>query len=139
MQYYLTGRVIARSEPQVFGTVIQRRNFGQPVAQTHPHLLSANDVTPGISKQHYKTRRLNLMNLISQSARDQLSSPSQHIIIIPSACEQYMTYDIRYIFRQNTDFLYLSGFQEPDSVLVMIGNNSDMPDHTSILFVREKV
>ena len=75
--------------------------------------------------------------LLEQSKNCWLSE--QHVVIIPSGCEQYMTYDIRYVFRQNTEFLYLTGFQEPDSVLVMIGTKSDMPNHTSILFVREKV
>lgn len=47
-----------------------------------------------------------------------------------------MSDKIPYVFRQNTDFLYLSGCLEPDSVLVM---TIDVNRNTkSILFMRPK-
>ncbi len=36
---------------------------------------------------------------------------NNHVVLIPSATKLYMTHDIPYQFRQNTDFLYFSGFQ----------------------------
>ena len=46
-----------------------------------------------------------------------------------------MTSDIPYPFRQNTDFLYLCGFQEPDSVLLL----HTTPDgQKSVLFVPKR-
>lgn len=58
-----------------------------------------------------------------------------HIAIIPSAAKQYMSYDIPYPFRQNTEFLYLSGFQEPDSLLLMHTTDSS---YKSVLFVPKR-
>lgn len=47
-----------------------------------------------------------------------------------------MSDKIPYVFRQNSDFYYLSGCLEPDSILVMCGDESK---HTkSILFMRPK-
>ncbi|ELT89493.1 hypothetical protein CAPTEDRAFT_172665 [Capitella teleta] len=63
---------------------------------------------------------------------------SDHIIIIPSASKSYMTHDIPFPFRQNTDFLYLSGFLEPNSVLVLEAKSGKLPDHTATLFVPRK-
>lgn len=45
-----------------------------------------------------------------------------------------MSDKIPYVFRQNTEFLYLTGCQEPDSCLVLISSGSDQ--HTSVLFVQ---
>ena len=62
---------------------------------------------------------------------------NRHIVIIPSATKLYMSNDIPYQFRQNTDFLYLCGFQEPDSLLIL-ENFGALPDHKSVLFVPKK-
>lgn len=48
-----------------------------------------------------------------------------------------MSEKIPYIFRQNTDFLYLSGCQEPDTCLV-INVNPEKSRHHSTLFMRER-
>ncbi|KAL3879050.1 hypothetical protein ACJMK2_031364 [Sinanodonta woodiana] len=112
-----------------------RRHFGQPVPQTHPHLLKEGEVTPGITKSEYKQRR----NMFVRSAVN--SSPvkesvKSHIMIFPSASKTYMTKDIPYPFRQNTEFLYLCGFQEPDSVLVLECDILNKKiNHKSVLFV----
>lgn len=48
-----------------------------------------------------------------------------------------MSDKIPYVFRQNSDFLYLSGCLEPDSCLIL--TSSDLPNHhNATLFVREK-
>jgi Xaa-Pro aminopeptidase len=49
-----------------------------------------------------------------------------------------MTHDIPYPFRQNTDFLYLCGFLEPNSVLILEAKSGKLPDHTAMLFVPKK-
>ena len=41
------------------------------------------------------------------------------LIIIRKVSSSYVFGIFRYPFRQNTDFLYLTGFQEPDAVLVL--------------------
>lgn len=48
-----------------------------------------------------------------------------HILIIPSSSKTYMSGKIPYVFRQNTDFLYFTGVQEPDSILVMTAKNEN--------------
>jgi len=114
--------------------VDQKRNFGQPAPQTHPHILQEGHVTPGITADEYRQRRFRLMELIGRQYRGE---PSGKVIaVIPSAAKSYMSADIPYPFRQNTDFLYLCGFQEPDSVLVLEADHaSHLPEHKSTLFV----
>ena len=53
------------------------------------------------------------------------------VAIIPSAREATRSNDTNYRFRQNSDFLYLTGFEEPESVAVV------RPDHYT-LFVRPR-
>eukprot|EP01103_Thecamoeba_quadrilineata_P015299 TRINITY_DN4793_c0_g1_i2.p1 TRINITY_DN4793_c0_g1~~TRINITY_DN4793_c0_g1_i2.p1 ORF type:complete len:398 (+),score=35.59 TRINITY_DN4793_c0_g1_i2:173-1195(+) len=45
--------------------------------------------------------------------------PDDSIAIMLGQRKLYMTNDIPYTFRQNSDFLYLTGFQEPDALLVL--------------------
>jgi Xaa-Pro aminopeptidase len=61
--------------------------------------------------------------------------PSTQVIIVPSASKVYMSDKIPYVFRQNTDFLYLTGCQEPDSILLMTAVNNN---YTSTLFMQPK-
>lgn len=70
----------------------------------------------------YKTRRLKLA--------DQLLENS--IAIIPAAGELLRNGDAHYRFRQDSDFYYLTGFNEPDALLVITSG----PNSQSILFNR---
>ncbi|MAT92574.1 MAG: Xaa-Pro aminopeptidase [Halioglobus sp.] len=63
-----------------------------------------------ISKTEYARRRRNLMGLMEANS----------IAIIPSAREQVRSRDTHFPFRQDSDFHYLCGFDEPDAVLVLI-------------------
>ena len=67
------------------------------------------------------------------------SKTNSNLVIIPAASKVNMTYDIPYVYRQNSEFLYLSGFQEPDSTLIVHGNKgtSDL-QHMSLLFVPKR-
>ena len=62
-----------------------------------------------ISKSEFARRRKNLMALMEPNS----------IAIIPSAREQLRSGDTEYPFREDSDFYYLSGFAEPDAVLVL--------------------
>ena len=110
------------------------RRFGQPAAQTHPHLIKKGEVTPGITKEEYQSRRTKLLNS-AIDAFSSVTSVKDHIIIIPSATKSYMSANIPYPFRQNTDFLYLCGFQEPDSVLLL---HTTADGQKSVLFVPKR-
>lgn len=61
---------------------------------------------------------------------------SCHVVLIPSASVMYMTDKIPYIFRQNSDFRYLTGCLEPDSALLLFITPDSASEVT--LFVREK-
>ncbi|KAI8797923.1 Xaa-Pro aminopeptidase 3 isoform X1 [Biomphalaria glabrata] len=115
------------------------RYFGQPAAQTHPHLIAEGEVTPGISRKEIYTRRCKLVTTALDMFKGMKSAYS-HLFIFPSATTQYMTNDIPYVFRQNSDFLYFSGFQEPDSLLLIeaSGNKSSRGEHIANLFVPRK-
>lgn len=78
-----------------------------------------------ISKTEYARRRRNLMGLME----------SNSIAIIPSAREQLRSRDTEFHFRQDSDFYYLSGFSEPDAVLVLIPGRRH---GQFVMFCREK-
>ena len=78
-----------------------------------------------ISQNSFKLRRQLLMA--------QMSSDS--VAIIPSAREVTRNRDVEYPFRQDSDFYYLTGFNEPDAVLVLIPGRAD---GEVILFCRDR-
>ena len=90
-----------------------------------------------MSKEEYYQRRVNFMERLSITRVG--SDHQNHIVIIPSAARSYMTHDIPYWFRQNTDFLYLCGFQEPDSILVLESDtDTSLPSFRSTIFVPKR-
>lgn len=57
-------------------------------------------------------------------------------VIVPASPKKYMTDKIPYVFRQNSDFYYLTGCLEPESLLVMWSNENDRI--RSALFMQTK-
>lgn len=55
--------------------------------------------------------------------------------VFPAASEQMRNKDVEYLFRQNSDFYYLSGFEEPDACLLLIKKDGIQK---AILFNRPK-
>ncbi|EXJ72826.1 xaa-Pro aminopeptidase [Cladophialophora psammophila CBS 110553] len=102
-------------------------SFGQPVHETHPHLLRPGELTPGITAQEYADRRTRLAAKL----------PDKAIAIIAAADLQFRSGSVFYEFHQDPDFLYLTGFNEPEA-LAVIGKDATGTDHTFHLFVREK-
>lgn len=78
-----------------------------------------------ITKQEFARRRKNLMGLME----------SNSIAILPAAKEKTRSRDTDYPFRQDNDFYYLTGFNEPDAVLVLL---PDRPHGEYVLFCRER-
>lgn len=72
----------------------------------------------------FKQRRMKLLSLMQDG-----------VAIIPAAGEVTRSHDTEYPFRQNSSFKYLTGFSEPDAILVLCQNNDKVRD---ILFVRPK-
>lgn len=63
-----------------------------------------------ISKAEFARRRKRLMAMMGPDS----------IAILPSASEMTRSRDTEYHFRQDSDFHYLCGFNEPESVLILI-------------------
>lgn len=63
-----------------------------------------------ISQQEYQARRQKLVQQL----------PENSIAIIPAAHETLRNGDAHYRFRQDSNFYYLTGFNEPDALLVLI-------------------
>lgn len=73
----------------------------------------------------YAARRARLIEAIGEDG----------VAIIPSAHEVIRNRDSHYRFRQDSDFLYLSGFHEPDSLIVLAPGRKEGPFS---LFVRPR-
>lgn len=77
-----------------------------------------------ISQHEFQERRTKLAQQL----------PADSIAIIPAAGELLRNGDTHYRFRQDSDFYYLTGFNEPDALLVITAGK----DHRSILFNRPR-
>ncbi|KAJ7367774.1 peptidase M24 [Mycena albidolilacea] len=91
------------------GDVLKPSSFGQPLFQSHPHLVQSTELTPGFSAQEYETRRRKLMD----------SLPESSIVVSVAGSIKYMSGQIFYKFRQDSNFWYLTGFDEPDSAVIL--------------------
>jgi Xaa-Pro aminopeptidase len=76
------------------------------------------------------------MNIYAQRRTRLLEKMRSGIAIIPTAPELLRNNDSHYAYRFDSNFYYLSGFTEPEAVLVLV---ADQAGHQqSILFCREK-
>ncbi|KAK4103232.1 Creatinase/aminopeptidase [Parathielavia hyrcaniae] len=103
-------------------------DFGQPVHETHPHLLKPGEITPGITAQEYADRRAKLA----------FSLPDGAVAVLASAEVKYRSGAVFYPFRQDSNFLYLTGFSEPQSLAVIRKTGPSLGDYTFHLFCRPK-
>jgi Xaa-Pro aminopeptidase len=78
-----------------------------------------------ISKAEFVRRRKKLMAMMDRHS----------VGIVPGAREVTRSRDTEYPFRQNSDLFYLTGFEEPDAVLVLIPGRRQ---GQVILFCRER-
>lgn len=102
--------------------------FGQPVHETHPHLLRPGELTRGITAQEYHERRAALCH----------SLPPNSAVLLPSATLKYRSGAVFHNFRQESNFLYLTGFSEPDSLAILRKTGSELGDYTFHLYCRPK-
>lgn len=123
--------------------------LGQSTIWTHPHLFdeSQNDqVIPGLTKTEFERRRdTYVKNLIAYQMhyfKSKLNNSSvdipNFIAVIPSAMTTFLSPDVPHMFKQNSDFLYLTGFKEPNSVLVISKTDSSIDSYKTALFVKER-
>jgi Xaa-Pro aminopeptidase len=67
-----------------------------------------------------------------------LLSDRRAAAVIPTATHKVRNNDCEYRFRPDSDFWYLTGFAEPESVLVLVPQPAGSTKPRSILFLREK-
>ena len=80
---------------------------------------------PAIRVAEYQRRRRQLMRMAGDDA----------ILILPAAPERIRNNDSHYPYRQDSDFHYLSGFPEPEAVLVLVPGRKH---GESLLFCRDR-
>ncbi len=81
--------------------------------------------TPKLAKKEFAERRRALMDMMEPNS----------IAILPAAPERKRNRDVEYLYRQDSDFYYLSGFAEPEAVLVLIPGREPAE---YIMFCRER-
>src|SRR5687767_13310887 len=79
----------------------------------------------GIAASTYARRRKQLMRMAGNDA----------ILVLPAAPERIRSRDTHYPYRQDSDFWYLTGFAEPEAVLVLVPGRKH---GESLLFCRER-
>jgi len=78
-----------------------------------------------IKQKEFAKRRLQLMEIAGDDS----------VIIVRAAAQKIRNNDVGYPYRQNSDFLYLSGFSEPEAMIVLLPEGKG---GRSILFCRER-
>lgn len=101
--------------------------FGQPLHETHPHLLGPGELTPGITALEYAQRR----------ARLAAALPANSIAVLPSSETKFRSGSVFYEFHQECNFFYLTGFNEPEGLAVIVRGSTE-EEHEFHLFVRPK-
>ena len=112
------------------GNYPSRLNFtlGQALYESRPNLIKPGDLTPGISAQEYYIRRLRLADKL----------PAKSCVVIPSNEVKHASGPVFYKFQQNTNFLYLTGFDGPDSMMILEKPTENLDDTVLHMLVREK-
>ncbi|CAL5868529.1 uncharacterized protein PFLUO_LOCUS2755 [Penicillium psychrofluorescens] len=101
--------------------------FGQPLHETHPHILNPGELTPGITALEYAHRRSRLANKLPKGA----------VAVLAASEVKYRASGIFHEYRQESNFYYLTGFNEPNA-LAVIANDGSGNNHIFHLYVREK-
>ncbi|CCG25754.1 Icp55 protein [Candida orthopsilosis Co 90-125] len=84
--------------------------LGQPTYETRPHIIpKPGNLTPGISALEYFQRRLKLASTL----------PDKSLAIIIGNTTKFSSGSVFYDFQQDNDFYYLTGWLEPDSIMVL--------------------
>ena len=68
-----------------------------------------------IRQNEYQRRRRQLMKMAGEDS----------VVIVPAAPAQIRNNDVHYPYRQDSDFLYLSGFREPDAMLILMPDGGE--------------
>ena len=92
---------------------------------TPPHVSRSSGSSRQDLRNEFARRRHSLLKVMGRDS----------IAILPAAPVRHRNNDVEYAYRQDSDFYYLTGFDEPESVAVLVPGR----DHAEyILFVRER-
>lgn len=101
---------------------------GQAIHETRPYLLNPGELTPGITAVEYYQRRLKISSKLQSGS----------CLIIAGNDIQFASGAVFYPFQQDNDLYYLTGWNEPNSVLVIQKHSENDDDITFSMFVQEK-
>ena len=99
-----------------------RRGAASLASRTQSRAMSRLAARPN---SEYARRRKQLMRMAGDDA----------ILILPTAPPRIRSNDTHYGYRQDSDFWYLTGFDEPDAVLVLVPGRAH---GEALLFCRER-
>ncbi|UNI18208.1 Intermediate cleaving peptidase 55 [Purpureocillium takamizusanense] len=102
--------------------------FGQPVYETHPHILKPGEITPGITAQEYADRRAALADAMTDGS----------VAVLHAAPLQYKSGAVFHPYRQESNFLWLTGWNEPDAVAIIEKTGPNRGDYIFRMFVKRK-
>ncbi|MEN2415029.1 aminopeptidase P N-terminal domain-containing protein [Flavobacterium mesophilum] len=94
------------------------------------HQIQAQENLPTdyLSKEFHKGRREAFRALM----------PDNSVAVIFSYPERVFSRDINYNYHQNPDLYYLTGYKEPDAVLLLFKESQGSEKYNEVLFVRER-
>jgi Xaa-Pro aminopeptidase len=78
-----------------------------------------------MNSKEFARRRKQLMGMVGQGG----------IVILPAAPVRLRSRDVEYRFRQDSDFYYLTGFEEPDAVIALV---PERDEGEFVMFCRER-
>src|SRR5690348_10276659 len=77
-----------------------------------------------VSREEFAARRARFLELMGRG-----------VAVIPSAPTFIRNNDVEHEYRQDSDFYYLTGFDEPESVLIL---TTEHAEHRTVVFVRTR-
>ena len=79
--------------------------------------------------------RTESVNTFAERRKNLMAKLPGGVAVFASAPVAIRNNDVEHEYRQDSDFYYLTGFSEPESVLILA---TEHPDHASVLFVRPR-
>ncbi|KAJ2510907.1 aminopeptidase [Coemansia sp. RSA 1939] len=102
--------------------------YGQASHETHPELIQETETTYGIDAAEYEARRQSLVRDL----------PSGSTAIVFSASMLFIAPHVFHQFRQDSDFYYLTGWNEPNSIAVIEKSEHTSRGYILTMFVSDK-
>ncbi|NDD74514.1 MAG: Xaa-Pro aminopeptidase [Gammaproteobacteria bacterium] len=99
--------------------------MARPSHSTNPKQLRDRAASRSIAREEFARRRRQLMKAMGRDS----------IAIVPAAPVHLRNNDVEHAYRQDSNFHYLTGFREPESVAVLVPGR---PQGEYLLFVRDR-